>query len=62
MAKHNNLYYLLLEDQQKNPLDKKASERIQKNIENFYREIKPPWNPSPPNSIKEKSGKGGTTI
>lgn len=52
---HNNLYYLFLEDQQKNPMDQSASDRIRKNIENYYKEIKPPWKANLPNSIKEIS-------
>ena len=50
MAKHYNLYYLLLEDQQKNPMDAVSKEKIQKNIEKYYREIKPPGKSKPPNN------------
>ena len=41
--KHSNLYYILLEDQQKNPMDPASREQMRVNLENFYREIKPPW-------------------
>lgn len=51
MGKHNNLYYLLMEDQQQNLIDLQAKEKIKKNIENFYKEIKPPWKVNPPISI-----------
>ena len=54
MAKHYNLYYLFLEDQRENPMDPIAKERIQKNIEKFYREIKPPWNANPLSSIEDE--------
>lgn len=56
MGKHHNLYYLLLEDQQQNLIDIQAKERIKKNIENFYKEIKPPWNVIPPKSIGDSKG------
>lgn len=55
MAKHNNLYYIFLEDQQKNPMGQDASKKIQKYIENYYREIKPPWEANPPNSIRKEN-------
>ena len=61
MGKHHNLYYLLLEDQQQNLIDIQAKERIKKNIENFYKEIKPPWNVIPPNAF-EGSGLVSITI
>ena len=48
MTKHFNLYYLFLEDQQKNPMDEVSREKIQKNIEKYYREIKPPGKSMPP--------------
>lgn len=54
MATRKNLYYILLEDQQKNPMSQEAKERIQKNIENIYRKIKPPWRANPPNIRKDK--------
>lgn len=54
MDRHNNLYYLLLEDQQKNPMKRETQERIHKNIEKIYIKIKPPWKANPPNISKEK--------
>lgn len=51
MAQHYNLYHLLLEDQQKNPMDPCARNRVQKNIEEFFRYLKPPWEEKPLNSI-----------
>jgi len=41
VEEHYNLYYLLLEDKEKHPLPAQQSERIQKNIEKFCKEIKP---------------------
>ena len=54
MDNHYNLYYLFLEDQQRNPMDPDARDQIRKNIENFYKKIKPPWEADPPNSIRER--------
>ncbi len=42
MKEHYNLYYLILEDKQKHPLPKAQSDAIQKNIEEFFKKIKPP--------------------
>lgn len=53
MSKQFNLYYILLEDQQRNSMSEKSNEKIQKNIENYFKKIKPPWSPNPPNIIKE---------
>ena len=49
MAQHYNLYHLLLEDQQKNPMEQNARNRVQKNIEEFFRYLKPPWEDKPLN-------------
>ena len=54
MSEHYNLYYLLREDQEKNPMRPEANEKILKNLENFYQKIKPPWKPEPPNSIRDE--------
>ena len=54
MAKHYNLYYLFLADQQENSMDLAAKEKIKKNIEKFYREIKPPWESNPLSSIEDE--------
>jgi hypothetical protein len=35
-------------------MDPIAKERIQKNIEKFYREIKPPWKANPLSSIEDE--------
>lgn len=53
MAKHSNLYYLFLEDQQKNLMPVDTQKKIQKNIEEFYKTIKPPWETTPPEIIRE---------
>ena len=50
MAKHYNLYHLLLEDQQRNPMDEGARDRVRENIEEFFKTLKPPWEANPPNS------------
>lgn len=50
---HFNLYYILLEDQKANPMDPAVSEKISKNLENYYKKIKPPWDPNPPNIISK---------
>lgn len=42
MKDHYNLYYLFLEDKEKNPLPIQQSEAIRKNLEKFYEKIKPP--------------------
>lgn len=47
MKEHYNLYYLLLEDNEKHPLPEQQSEVIRKNIEKFYEELKPPWKSLP---------------
>lgn len=48
MAKHYNLYYLFLEDMPKHPLSEERSQQIRQNIENFYRQEKPPDKAKPP--------------
>lgn len=57
MTKHSNVYYLFLEDQKKNPIDVAANERIRKNIEKFYWEIKPPWKSEPLRGVKDEKSK-----
>ena len=53
LAEHFNLYYILLEDLQNCPMSPEAHDRIKENIENFYEIIKPPWDPDPPNTIRD---------
>lgn len=48
MKKHYNLYYLFLEDMQKYPLSEERSQQIRKNIEKYYKKIKPPDKSIPP--------------
>lgn len=43
MADHYNLYYILLEDKAQNPMPEQRARKIRKNIEKFYKKIKPPW-------------------
>ena len=47
MKKHYNLYYLYIEDKEKQSLPVQQSEGIRKNIEKFFGEIKPPWKSLP---------------
>jgi hypothetical protein len=42
VKEHYNLYYLFLEDKEKHPLSAQRSETIRKNIEKYFRKIKPP--------------------
>ena len=42
MDKHQNLYYLFAADKAKNPMPEQKKEEIRKNLENFYKKIKPP--------------------
>ena len=42
MAEHYNLYYLLLEDREKNPMPEQKAMAIQKNLEKFFKNINPP--------------------
>jgi len=44
---HYNLYYLFLEDKEKHPMSDRGNQAIRKNVENFYKKIKPPWNSQP---------------
>lgn len=53
MSPHYNLYYIFLEDQQRHPMPEEQYLRIRKNLENFYKKIKPPWISLPPNIIQE---------
>lgn len=48
LVRHYNLYYLFLEDRERNPMDAGRKKEIQKNIEKFYEKIKPPPNAKPP--------------
>ena len=54
MKEHSNLYYLILEDRERNPIPEQKKIEIQKNIEKFYQKIKPPWNPQPLTITKDK--------
>lgn len=42
MQKHYNIYYLFLEDKEKKNLPEDRNTLIQKDIEDFYKKIKPP--------------------
>jgi len=42
MAQRYNLYYLFLEDKAKNPLPPQKKTEIEKNLEKFFKKIKPP--------------------
>ena len=55
MKDHYNLYYIFLEDMQRHPMSEKRNAEIRKNLDNFYRKIKPPWEDKPPNIIGDES-------
>ena len=55
MKDHYNLYYIFLEDMQRHPISEKRNAEIRKNLEYFYRNIKPPWEDNPPKSIGDES-------
>lgn len=55
MKEHYNLYYIFLEDMQRHPMSEERNVQIRKNIENFYKKIKPPWQPNPLNNIRDGS-------
>lgn len=55
MARHYNIYYLFQEDKERNPMREEKALEIQKNIENFYKKIKPPWPVEPPISRREET-------
>ena len=42
MKAHYNIYYLFLEDQKKHPLSEQVREAIRKNIEKYFKKLKPP--------------------
>lgn len=48
MVRHYNLYYLFLEDRERNPMVEHRKKEIQKNLEKFYKKIKPPPKSKPP--------------
>lgn len=47
MKEHYNLYYIFLEDMRRNPMSEERSAQIRKNLENYYKKIKPPWQNNP---------------
>ena len=55
MPEHRNLYYLFLEEQQQNLMPEDRNREIRKNLENYFKKIKPPWNSRPPTISEEKS-------
>ena len=54
MTEHYNLHYLFLKDMERNPLSAEQSEALRKNIENFFKKKKPPWNSFPLISSEQK--------
>ena len=42
VKKHYNLYYLFEEDKVKHPMPSEAKDRIRKNLQDFFKKIKPP--------------------
>ena len=49
MADHYNLYYLFQEDQARHPMPEHHKKRVQKNLEKFFKNIKPDPISNPPN-------------
>ena len=47
MGRHYNLYYLFLEDRQANPMPEQTAAKVRKNLEKFFKNIKPPELPKP---------------
>ena len=54
MKAHYNLYYIFLDDMRHHPMSEERNAEIRKNIEYFYRKIKPPWDTNPLKSIWEE--------
>lgn len=50
LKKHYNLYYIFLEDKNNNLMSQERRQEIKKYLENFYKEIKPPWTEKPLNN------------
>ena len=42
MRKHFNLYYIFLEDKKLHPMPDEKFFEIQKNLEKFFKKVKPP--------------------
>lgn len=55
MAKHYNLYYLFLEDQARHPMPEQEKIRVQKNLEEFFKKLKPPPVSNPPNNRTQEN-------
>lgn len=55
MSAHYNLYYLFQEDMARCPLPEEQDLKIKKNLEIFYRKIKPPWFSQPPNTATNET-------
>lgn len=54
MSDHANLFYLFQEDMQRYPLPEEKDFCIRKNLEKFYKKIKPPWISLPPNTVSKE--------
>lgn len=50
MSQHYVLFYFFHKDKEKHLLSEEKKCEILKNLEIFYKELKPPWQSSPPNS------------
>ena len=42
MEKHNNLYYIFLQDKAAHPISKEIHDKILQNLLKIYKKIKPP--------------------
>ncbi len=47
MHGHYNIYYIFLEDKEKNPISPRGKAAVKKRIEKFYKKIKPNQNSQP---------------
>lgn len=54
MKPHYNIYYLFLEEMQKQVLSEISNTRIRKRIEAFYESLKPPWSQTQPQEAKSE--------
>ena len=52
MDGHYNLYYLFLDDKQKNPMPEQKMMDIRKKLEKFFKNVKPPAITKPPITTK----------
>lgn len=52
--RHYNLYYIFLEDREKNPMPEERSEKVLKKILEIFQKNKTTWNLTPPKEAEEQ--------